>query len=172
MQTTDPQDELFDIVDRHDRVIGKARRREVHRNKNLIHRSIDVAVFNKRGELFLQQRSVTKDTDPLKWTISCTGHVLSGDTYHSAAQRELCEELGITKIRLKFLDKYIVRNKEETEMTSFYKAKASGPFRLNLQEIKQGKFFGREQLMEEMKRGRLKVTLSAKVALEKLDWIL
>jgi len=75
MKTTDNQNEILDVVDENDNVIGQARRGEVHGNKYLIHRSVGVAVFNSRGELFLQQRSATKDTDPLCWTISCTGHV-------------------------------------------------------------------------------------------------
>ncbi len=72
---TDNQNEIFDVVDEEDKVIGRATRGEVHQNKRLIHRSVGVVIFNSRGEIFLQQRSKTKDTDPLKWTISCTGHV-------------------------------------------------------------------------------------------------
>lgn len=95
MKTTDNQNEIFDIVDKNDNVIGQARREEVRRNKNLIHRSIGVAIFNKKGEMFLQQRSAGKDTDPLKWTISCSGHVLAGENYEETVLRELNEELGL-----------------------------------------------------------------------------
>ena len=37
MQTTDNQDEVYDVVDVNDQVVGEAKRWEVHRNKNLIH---------------------------------------------------------------------------------------------------------------------------------------
>lgn len=95
MKTTDNLEEILDVVDEEDRVIGQATREEVHRNKKLIHRSIGVAVSNDKGELFLQQRSATKDTDPNKWTISCSGHVGAGDDYLATVYRELEEELGI-----------------------------------------------------------------------------
>jgi isopentenyldiphosphate isomerase len=75
MKTTDNQNELFNIVDEKDNVVGQATRGEVHKNKSLIHRSVGVVVFNSRGEIFLQQRSAGKDTDPRKWTISASGHV-------------------------------------------------------------------------------------------------
>lgn len=129
LNITDNLDELFDIVDEDDQVIGQATRGEVHRNKKLIHRSVGVCVFNSKGELFLQKRSQTKDTDPGKWTISCSGHVCakrkdqsakrkvekasfpadskSGlffsqnlSVYEKAADRELREELGVNLIEL------------------------------------------------------------------------
>ena len=93
---TDYQDELFDIVDENDKVIGQATRRDVHQNPKLIHRSIGIVIYSTDKRIFLQQRSMGKDTDQGKWTISCSGHVGSGDSYKKAAERELQEELGIT----------------------------------------------------------------------------
>ena len=95
MEITDNLKELFDIVDENDKVVGRATRGQVHGNPKLIHRSVGVAVFNSKGELFLQKRTATKDTDPLLWTISCSGHVGRGDAYEKTAVRELEEELGI-----------------------------------------------------------------------------
>jgi len=115
--STDDKHELFDIVDKDDNVVGRATRGEVHRNKNLIHRSVGVAILNSRGEIFLQQRSVTKDTDPGLWTISCSGHVLAGDDYRVTAIRELKEELGLDLVHsFLYLPKkssaFFVRSKE------------------------------------------------------------
>lgn len=45
---SDPE-ELFDIVDELDVVIGSAPRGECHGNPTLIHRSVHVLVFNKAG---------------------------------------------------------------------------------------------------------------------------
>ena len=73
--TSDNQEELFDVVDEKDEIIGLAKRGEVHLNPRLMHRSVGVVVFNKKGEIFLQKRSISKDVDPGKWTISCSGHV-------------------------------------------------------------------------------------------------
>ena len=47
-------EELFDIVDDQDRVIGQMARSEVHRRK-LFHRAVSIFVFDSRGQLLLQR---------------------------------------------------------------------------------------------------------------------
>lgn len=46
-------------------------------------------------DVLLQQRSPDKDSFPNCLDTSCAGHVAAGDTFYSAALRELDEELGI-----------------------------------------------------------------------------
>ncbi|MEK9143496.1 MAG: NUDIX domain-containing protein [Patescibacteria group bacterium] len=135
MHTTDPQNERFDIVDENDTVIGQAVRRNVHLNKSLIHRSITVLVFVD-GKLLLQKRSQTKDTYPLFWTSSCSGHVALGDSYEETAKRELTEELGIKPTHpLTFLGKDLIRYPRETEMMTTYRYETSDPATLSKEEI-------------------------------------
>src|SRR5215472_14287436 len=86
-------EEIFDVVDEHDHVIGSKPRNEVHR-LGLMHRAVHVLVFNPQGEIFLQKRSMKKDRQPGVWDSSASGHVDSGDDYDSCAIRELNEELG------------------------------------------------------------------------------
>lgn len=141
MQTTDPKNELFDIVDSDDKGIGQALRQEVHRDKSLIHRSITVLVFID-GKLLLQQRSKTKDTYPLYWTSSCTGHVLSGDSYEETAKRELIEELGLTiKGPLIFLGKDLIHFPQETEIMMTYRYETSDPVSIAEKEVTAHKLF-------------------------------
>lgn len=52
----DKEEELFDIVDDQNNVIGQERRSVVHA-QGLKHRAVYCFVFNSRGELLLQQRS-------------------------------------------------------------------------------------------------------------------
>jgi isopentenyl-diphosphate delta-isomerase type 1 len=165
--TTDNQEELFDIVDENDNVIGQATRGEVHRNKKLIHRSVGVIVFNKQGAVFLHQRSSTKDTDPLLWTISASGHVELGHTYEETAKRELVEELGV-ELEIVPVIKFICHDHTETEMQMLYKAYSNGPFKLNKEEIKQGKYFTRKELIKQAKSDKVKLSFSGKMALEKI----
>lgn len=183
MRTTDPQNEIFDVVDEDDNVVGQARRGEVHKDKNLLHRSIGVAVFNHRGELFLQQRSATKDTYPLCWTISCSGHVNSGESYDETVRRELKEELGIIFYKgtpcgtaggpLEPVAKFICRAPHETEIVILFKAKIEPCMRFNLnrEEILQGKFFTRRELVKLVQLGTLELSFMGKIALQKLGWI-
>jgi isopentenyldiphosphate isomerase len=92
---TQSPDELFDYVDDQDRVLGQAFRRDVHSRK-LNHRAVHILLFNPQGELFLQQRAATKDSQPLKLDSSASGHLGAGEEYDACAVRELAEELGIT----------------------------------------------------------------------------
>ena len=86
-------EEIFDIVNEYDEVIGRLPRRMVHRDGHK-HRAVHVLVFNSRGRIFLQKRSLTKDTFPGAWDSSASGHLDSGEDYDACAVRELREELG------------------------------------------------------------------------------
>lgn len=86
--------ELLDIVDENDVVIGQAPRDVIHQQQ-LWHRSTHIALFNSRGEIFIQLRSKTKDIGAGLWDTSAAGHVDSGESYLDCAVRELEEELGI-----------------------------------------------------------------------------
>ena len=87
-------EEIFDIVNDRDEVIGQCPRREVHRLGHK-HRAVHVLVFNSRGEVFLQKRSMSKDTHPGVWDSSSSGHLDTGEDYDACAIRELREEIGL-----------------------------------------------------------------------------
>ncbi|MCX6894637.1 MAG: NUDIX domain-containing protein, partial [Verrucomicrobia bacterium] len=87
-------EEIFDIVNERDEVVGQAPRREVHA-RGLWHRAIHVLVFNARGEVFLQKRSLLKDTAKGLWDSSSSGHLDTGEDYDACAVRELREEIGL-----------------------------------------------------------------------------
>lgn len=165
----DNQEELFDVVDEQDQLIGKATRGQVHQQKDLIHRSIGVAIFNKKGEIFLQQRSIQKDTDSLKWTISCSGHVGLGDNYEETAHRELKEELGID-LSIKEVVKFLCYAPSETEMVTLFKATSNGPFKLSQTEILTGSFFSKKELKKRIKTGKIELSFMGMKAMEKLGW--
>jgi isopentenyl-diphosphate delta-isomerase type 1 len=134
-------EEIFDIVDDRDQVIGQCPRREVHRVGHK-HRAVHVLVFNSHGEVFLQKRSMSKDTHPGVWDSSSSGHVDSGEDYDTCAVRELREEIGLvidkTPERLLKIDAC-----EETgqEFVWVYKLDAEGPFTLHPEEIERGEWF-------------------------------
>lgn len=87
-------DEIFDVVDAQDVPTGTATRAEIHK-RGLMHRAVHVLVFNKRGDLLLQQRSMHKDVHPGLWGTSVSGHLDAGEDYAAAAIREMDEEMGI-----------------------------------------------------------------------------
>lgn len=86
--------EILDIVNSANQVIGQNTRKNAH-NEQLMHRSVHVFVFTKKGDLILQKRSSRKDRFPNVWDSSSSGHVDTGESYAEAAIRELKEELGV-----------------------------------------------------------------------------
>jgi isopentenyldiphosphate isomerase len=88
----DNPDELFDVVDANDRVIGQEKRGVVHAT-GLLHRAVHILVQRGNGDIFLQKRSMEKDSHPGCWDSSSSGHLDSGEGYDKAAVRELREEL-------------------------------------------------------------------------------
>lgn len=140
IETTDNQDELFIVVDRQDNILGYKTRRECHQDPSLIHRTVGVLIFNDKGQLLLQKRSVTKDMEAGLWCVSASGHVMKDQTDEAAAHRELQEELGIDT-PLTFFKKFIIQNDRETERAVLYKGQSNGPFMPNPQEVSDIKFF-------------------------------
>lgn len=139
-------EEWFDVVDGRDAVVGRERRREVHR-LGLRHRATHVLVFNQRGELFLQQRSLSKDMWPGVWDSSASGHVDAGEDYDACAVRELGEELGLRPpmhperwLRLE------ATPETGMEFCWVYRLRHEGPFLLQASEVRGGGWFGRERI--------------------------
>ncbi len=88
-------DELLDIVDRNDSVIGRKRRSEVYATGMDNFRVVNAFLINSIGQLWLPRRSAQKRIFPLGLDMSMGGHVESGESYQAAFQRELYEELNL-----------------------------------------------------------------------------
>jgi len=141
-------EEIFDIVNERDEVIGHRPRREVHR-LGLLHRATHVLVFNARGQLFLQKRSMTKDKFPGAWDSSASGHLDAGEDYDACAVRELREEIGLSlppEQGLRRLFKIDACAETDQEFVWVYRGEADGPFQLHPEEIERGGWFGPEEV--------------------------
>ncbi len=134
-------EEIFDVVNERDEVIGQAPRREVHA-KGLWHRAVHVLVFNSRGEVFLQKRSMKKDTARGKWDSSSSGHLDTGEDYDDCAVRELREEIGLN-VNQPPARVFKIDACRETgwEFCWIYRCKSEGPFVLHPDEIEAGEWF-------------------------------
>ena len=139
-------EEIFDVVNERDEVVGQNTRREVHR-LGLKHRAVPVLVFNGRGETFLQKRSMTKDREPGKWDSSSSGHVDSGEDYDACAVRELREEIGLTVAKApERLFKIAASPETDAEFVWVYRCQAEGPFQLHPDEIERSGWFAPEKI--------------------------
>ena len=87
------------LVDEKDNQIGLMAKMEAH-EKAVLHRAFSVFIFNKKGELMLQQRAASKYHSPLLWTNTCCSHQRDGETNLQAGKRRLYEEMGfVTEIK-------------------------------------------------------------------------
>lgn len=121
-------EEIFDVVNDRDEVIGQRPRSEVHR-LHLKHRAVHVLVFNHRGDLLLQKRSMRKDCFPGTWDSSSSGHLDQGEAYDACAVRELREEIGLEVAtvpeRLFYLEATPATGQE---FVWVYRSASEGPF--------------------------------------------
>ena len=139
-------DEIFDVVNERDEIIGQQTRGEVHR-LGLRHRAVHVLVFNRRGEVFLQKRSMNKDTHPGAWDSSASGHLDQGEDYDACAVREVREEIGL-ELPAPPTRLFRIEACPETgqEFLWVYRCEAEGPFQLNPAEIEAGGWFAKEKV--------------------------
>lgn len=133
-------EELFDVVDAEDNVLRPEARSIVHRD-GLLHRAVHIFVFNSTGQLYLQRRSMAKDSAPGKWVSSCSGHVDSGEDYDVAAVRELGEEIGLFDPQN--MERAFKENACEATGNEFvwvYRCNSEGPFTLDPEEVSDGQW--------------------------------
>ena len=81
------------LVNENDEKVGLMEKMEAH-EKALLHRAFSVFSFNKKGQLLLQQRAVSKYHSPLLWTNTCCSHQRDGESNIEAGKRRLQEEMG------------------------------------------------------------------------------
>lgn len=157
-------EELVDIVNENNEVIGKAKRGEAHK-KGLIHRALSVLALNAANQILLQQRSPGRSIHPLSWDLSTSEHVLAGETYEEAGERSAREELGIEvkvkkvsgeslqKRKYKLKDRIVYEYEIVCMLITFHE----GPFKLDPKEVYRVKFFSVEEI-EEMIKNKTKFT--------------
>jgi len=83
------------LVNELDEPLGVMEKMEAHR-KALLHRAFSVFIFNSKGEMLLQRRSLRKYHSAGLWTNACCSHPRPGEDTCQAARRRLFEELGFT----------------------------------------------------------------------------
>jgi isopentenyl-diphosphate Delta-isomerase len=135
--------EIIEVVDEKDRVLFLAPLDECKR-KGLLHRTVCVFLRNRSDQILLQQRSLTDDWLPGKWTVSCSGHIKAGERSDDAACRELKEELGIEEhpsfLFKQFLPPITWSESIEHEVAYAFECVTDAKVHINTDEVEQVKF--------------------------------
>jgi isopentenyldiphosphate isomerase len=143
--------ELVDIVDADDRVIGRATRAEV-RAQRLRHRATYILVFNGQGQLFVHQRTASKDVYPSYYDVAVGGVVGAGESYDEGAQRELAEELGVTTASPRPILKFQYEDDGNRVNGRVYSCSYDGPVTLQAEEIVSGEWLDLDVVIERMRQ--------------------
>ncbi|MFF6778222.1 NUDIX hydrolase [Streptomyces sp. NPDC012637] len=88
-------DEVLDVVDENDQVVGRAPRGEVYA-RGLVHRCAFIQVRDAEGRIFVHRRTPTKLVFPSLYDMFVGGVLGAGESYDDAALREAEEELGVS----------------------------------------------------------------------------
>jgi len=103
------------LVDEHDQQYGKLEKQLVH-ELGLLHRAFSVFIFNKKGELLLQQRSDEKYHSAGLWTNTCCSHPRFGEEIKDSVARRLEEEMGMN-CKLEFAFSFIYKSTFDNGLT-------------------------------------------------------
>lgn len=144
--------EVFDIVDKNDKVIGKTDMLELYEKKHL-HRIVHVFVVHpKTKAVYFQKRSESKSYLPGYYCTSAGGHVRSGESYEQAAKRELSEELGLNvPIRKVHRTNFVLDGQDR--FIELFVAFAEGGIKFSDGEVAGGEFLSMKDASELIEKG-------------------
>ncbi len=142
------------LVNEQDVVQGLLGKTEAH-EKGLLHRAISIIIFNKKGEMLIQQRADVKYHWAGIWSNTVCTHPRDGETYKEAAQRRLKEELGFSA-PLKAVFDFIYKAKDEEsgltehELDHVFIGEYDGDIPFNEAEVKAVRWISWKDLSSEL----------------------
>jgi isopentenyldiphosphate isomerase len=113
-------DELMDLVDKNDVVIGQKNRESITSEE--IYRMTIIWVEDGKGNVLIHKRVASKKKYPSCWENAAGGGVLSGESYEQAAIRELEEEIGIANVVLTPVAKTPIETEGGIRFCQWFKA--------------------------------------------------
>jgi isopentenyl-diphosphate delta-isomerase len=144
------------LVDEQDREIGYQDKLTCHTGEGILHRAFSIFIFNKAGQMLLQQRSTSKRLWPLYWSNSCCSHPRRGESMNEAVVRRLEQELGFST-SLRYLYKFIYQVPyldlgAEHELCSVFVGQSEAPVQANENEIASWRYISGLELEKEMQQ--------------------
>lgn len=145
--------EWVPLVDEQGKITGRATRQSVHSGPGMLHPVVHLQIYNSKGELYLQKRSMLKDVEPGKWDSAVGGHVDMGETIEQALLRETAEELNITTIHPVPLARYKWESAVESELVFSFIALYNATPVFNKKEIDEGRFWTIDEIRKNLGKG-------------------
>ena len=161
------------LVNEQDVVQGLLGKTEAH-EKGLLHRAISIIIFNKKGEMLIQQRADAKYHWAGIWSNTVCTHPRDGETYKEAAQRRLKEELGFS-VPLKAVFDFIYKAKDdesgltEHELDHVFIGEYDGDIPFNEAEVKAVRWISWKELSKELALYPERFSFWFKIILKEFD---
>lgn len=160
------------LVNDKDEVLGFMDKIEAHR-RAMLHRAFSVFIFNRKGEMLLQQRAAHKYHSGGLWTNACCSHPRPGEETADAAQRRLKEEIGFT-VPLKKIFQFTYKASFENGLTEFeydhvYAGEYDGDIDTNSEEVQDICFKEINEIKESLKSHPQKYTAWFHIALPEIE---
>lgn len=142
--------DMLPIVEDSGLVIAQAPRTYCHSGAKVLHPVVHLHIINRRGELYLQQRSRHKDLLPSYWDTAVGGHISYGEYVNEALHREAEEELKLLDFTPIFIDSYVFESAIERELVNVFAT--VGDFALSPDpiELDGGRFWTEKQLASKL----------------------
>ncbi|MFI1033113.1 NUDIX hydrolase [Streptomyces sp. NPDC020951] len=139
-------DEILDIVDEHDRVVGRLPRGQAYA-EGLRHRCVFIRARDAEGRIFVHRRTPTKLVFPSLYDMFVGGVVGAGESYDDAALREAEEELGVSGLpRPEFVLKFLYDGPAGSWWSAVYEVRCELPVNPQAEEVAWHDFLPDEEL--------------------------
>ena len=141
------------LVNERDEPVGTMEKMEAHRQA-ILHRAFSVFVFNKNGDVLMQQRAFSKYHSGGLWTNTCCSHPRPGEPVLDAAHRRLQEEMGFNTALTKAFDFTYKADFEngltEHEFDHVFTGIYDGPIDFNTDEVAAYTFMHAKDLEQQI----------------------
>jgi len=145
--------EMFPVIDKEGRVVGRASREYCHGGSNLLHPVVHLHLIDREKRIYLQKRSMKKDLQPGKWDTAVGGHVMYGETIIEALHREASEELGLEKFNQIYICSYPYDTGRDTELINVFAAVGSYDPKPDGDEVDRGRWWPLQEIDESAPEG-------------------
>jgi isopentenyl-diphosphate Delta-isomerase len=160
------------LVNEKDEITGTAQKMEAHQ-KGLLHRAFSIFVFNKNGEMLLQQRAMDKYHSGGLWTNTCCSHPQPGEDIEAAAKKRLKEEMGFEIPVLKIFD-FVYKSKFDSGLTEYefdhvFVGEYDGEVNYNSEEVMSAEYKSMPEILKSLKQDPEKYTAWFHIAFPKVE---